>query len=103
MTGGEDVEREFEHRLTETEERSKSNTHRLDDLERRQTDLEKLVATVAVMAERVKNVEGKVDGISADVKTLKGKPAKQWEQLTGQIVTLIVAALVGFVLAKLGI
>lgn len=97
------MEREFEHRLTETEERSKSNTHRLEEIERRQTNLEKLVSTVAVMAERVTNVEGKVDEIKADVKTLKGKPAKQWEQLTGQIVTLIVAALVGFILAKIGL
>ena len=97
------MEREFEHRLTEAEERSKSNTHRIDDMERRQASLEKLVSSVAVMAERVNNVEGKVDEIKADVKTLKGKPAKQWENLTSQIVTLIVAALVGFILAKIGI
>lgn len=97
------MEREFEHRLTEAEERSKSNMHRLDDMERRQTNLEKLVSSVAVMAERVNNVEGKVDEIKADVKSLKLKPAKQWENLTSQIVTLLVAALVGFILAKIGI
>ena len=39
---------DFEHekRLTEVEERSKSNSHRLDDVEKRQDDLEELVSTV---------------------------------------------------------
>lgn len=97
------MEIEYEHRLTGVEERSKSNTKRLDAVEKRQDDLEKLVSTVAVLVEKMQSLENNIVEIKQDVKTLKGKPAKQWEQLTGQIVTLIVAALVGFVLAKIGI
>ena len=40
----------IEHRLTEVEARSKSNMHRLDDVEKRQANLDKLVAAVEVLA-----------------------------------------------------
>ena len=96
------MEREFEHRLTEAEARSKSNVHRLDEIEKRVLVLESQSATVAVLAERMKNVETNVEEIKGDVKSIKGKPAKRWESLVSQIVTLVVAALVGVVLAKLG-
>lgn len=97
------MEREFEHRLTEVEARSKSNKHRLDEVESRQDDLDKLVSTVAVLAEREKNVESNVEEIKDDVKSLKSKPAKRWESLVTQIITILVAAVAGFVLAKLGL
>ena len=50
---------DFEHekRLTEVEERTKSNTHRIDDLEKRQDNLDELVGTVKVLAVLEENVE----------------------------------------------
>ena len=92
-----------ERRLTEVEERSKSNTHRIDDIEKKQGDLSELVGTVKVLATREENVENDVKEIKEDVKTLTSKPAKRWESLMSQIITLIVAAVVGFVLAKIGL
>ncbi|MBQ8249067.1 MAG: hypothetical protein IJY93_04195 [Clostridia bacterium] len=97
------MEREFEHRLTEVEARSKSNVHRLDEIERRVGVLESQSATVAVLAERMKNVETNVEEIKGDVKSIKGKPGKRWESLVSQIITLLVAAIAGFILAKLGL
>ena len=93
---------EHEHRLTEVEERTKSNTHRIDDLERRQDNLDELVSTVKVLAVREENVESDVKEIKTDVKNLADKPAKRWESLVGTVLTTIVAAVVGFLLAKLG-
>ena len=37
---------DYEHRLTEVEQRSKSNTKRLDEVEARQNDLDKLTTSV---------------------------------------------------------
>lgn len=93
---------EHEKRLTEVETRSKSNTHRLDEVERRQSNLEKLVGTVEVLAVREGNVENDVKEIKSDVKRLASKPAKRWESLVDKIISLIVAGVVGFILAKLG-
>ena len=96
------MEREFEHRITEVESRSKSNVHRLDALEKRQDDLEKLVSTVAVLAERMKSVENNVEEINKEVKTLNGKSGKKWDNLVNQIIGIVVAAVAGFILAKFG-
>ena len=97
------MEKEIEHRLTEVEARSRSNKHRLDEVEARQNDLDKLVSTVAVLAEREKNVESNVEEIRDDVKSLKSKPGKRWESLVTQIITIVVAAVAGFILAKIGL
>lgn len=94
---------EFEHRLTTVEDRSQSNTKRLDDMEKRQDDLDELVSTVKVLAVREENVENDVKEIKTDVKSLASKPAKRWDNLVNQIITIVVAAIAGFVLAKFGL
>ncbi len=96
------MEIKFEHRLTEVEARSKSNSHRLDEMEKRQDNLDDLVGTVKVLADREERVEDDVKEIKADVKSIASKPAKRWDNLINQIVTLIVAAIAGFILAKIG-
>jgi predicted nucleic acid-binding Zn-ribbon protein len=94
---------EYEHRLTVVEDRSKSNSHRLDDVEKKQDDLSELVGTVKVLATREEAVESDVKEIKADVKSMASKPAKRWESLVSQLITLVVAAVVGFILAKIGL
>ena len=94
---------EMEHRLTVVEDRSKSNTHRLDELEKRQDDLDELVGTVKVLAVREEAVESDVKEIKNDVKTLTSKPGQRWDNLVSQIITIIIAAVAGFVLAKIGL
>lgn len=94
---------EHERRLTEVEERSKSNSHRLDDLEKRQDNLDKLVTTVNVLATKEENIENTVDEVRCDVKTLINKPAKKWDGLIDKIIMTIAAAVIGFILAKIGL
>lgn len=97
------MEREYEHRLTEVEERSKSNQHRLDTMEKRQDALEELTSTVKVLAVREEAVESDVKEIKNDVKGLASKPGKRWDNLVTQVIGIIVAAIVGFLLAKIGL
>jgi predicted nucleic acid-binding Zn-ribbon protein len=97
------MEISIEHRLTEVEERSKSNSHRLDDMEKRQDNLDDLVSTVKVLAVREEKVESDVKEIKSDVKSLTSKPAKRWDSLVNQLITIVVAAIAGFILAKLGL
>ena len=94
---------EHERRLTEVEERSKSNSHRLDDVEKRQDNLDELVGTVKALAVREENVEIDVKEIKTDVKTLTNKSAKRWDGLVDKIILTIAAAIVGFILAKFGL
>jgi hypothetical protein len=95
-------EKDIEHRLTEVEARSKSNAHRLDEMEKRQDNLDELVTTVKVLAVREEAVESDVKEIKSDVKALTGKSGQMWDNLVKQAVTALVAAVVGFILAQIG-
>lgn len=92
-----------EHRLTEVEDRSKSNTKRIDEMEKRQDNLDELVGTVKVLADREERIESDVREIKSDLKEVTNKPAKRWDSLVTQVITLVVAAVVGFLLAKIGL
>ena len=94
---------EQEHdRLTRVEDRSKSNTHRIESLEKRQNDTEKLVTSVAIIAEKQKDMEGDVKEMKCDVKKLIEKPAKRWEGVVEKVLYTVVGAVVAYLLAKAG-
>ena len=59
-----------EHRLTAVEDRARSNTRRIEDIERRQDTLDELVASVKVLAYREQTVENDVAEIKKDVKSI---------------------------------
>ena len=63
------MENNIEHRLTEVEARAKSNTKRLDEVEKRQDDLDDLVTTVKVLATREENVGVTSKRLSGMLKT----------------------------------
>ena len=94
---------DYEHRLTEVEDRSKSNTKRLDDMEKRQDNLDDLVGTVKVLADREERIESDVREIKTDLKEVTNKPAKRWDNLVTQVIGILIAAVVGFLLAKIGL
>lgn len=97
------MEREFEHRLTAVEDRAKSNTIRLDDMEKRQDNLDELVGTVKVLAVREEQVESDVKEIKADVKEIASKPAKKWDGFVDKVVWAVAAAVIAYLLSKIGL
>jgi hypothetical protein len=97
------MDMEHERRLTEVEDRAESNQRRIAKLEERQDNLDELVGTVKVLAVREENVESDVKEIKKDVKSLTDKPGQRWEALITQIIAVVVAAVVGFLLAKVGL
>lgn len=103
LMGGDVVDMEYEHRLTAVEGRSKSNQHRLDEMEKRQDDQEKLISTVAVLASEQKTIQSDVKEIKGDVKNLTSKPGKRWDNLINQVISILIAAVAGFLLAKFGL
>lgn len=94
---------DHEKRLTEVETRCKSNSHRLDEVEKRQDNLDDLVSTVKVLAVREEAVESNVKEIKSDVKSLTNKSGQRWDGLVDKIIMIIVSAVVGFILARIGL
>lgn len=65
--------------------------------------LNSLEQSDAVQKEQYSTILSKLDALSAQVQALEAKPAKRWESLVGQIIGLVVAALVGLAVAKIGL
>lgn len=94
---------DHERRLTEVEERSKSNSHRLDNVEQKQSEFGDLVSSIKELAVREQTVENDVKEIKTDVKNLTGKSGKRWDSVIDRIITAIATALVAYFLARFGL
>lgn len=94
---------ELIERVTEADSRSKSNTHRLDEMEKRQDDLDELVSSVKVLAVREEAVERDVKEIKNDVKNLSSRSGKRWDAIVDKLIWAVLAAIVAFLLGRLGL
>lgn len=83
--------------------RCKSNTHRINDLEEDNRALHQLATSVEVLATKQETIEENVNEIKNDVKSLKAIPASRWEAVVKGVITALIAGLIGFALAKLGV
>lgn len=96
-------ELDFEHRLTETEQRSKSNTRRLDKLEESTEAINRMAISIEKMATKQDTMNGNITKLTEDVETLKAEPGKRWKFVIEKAIYFVVAAVVGFILAKVGL
>ena len=102
MTTEERVTEVAQH-VEKIDQRCKSNTHRIDEMQGDLKNLTDLTASVKVLATKQENVESDVREIKTDVKALTEKPAKRWDAVVAAIVTALVAGLVGWALARAGL
>lgn len=89
--------------LTQHDGDIKRHEGRIKELERRQDDLDSIVNAVAVMKADQDHIKTDVGEIKTKVNNLASIPAKRWESLIGQIITILVAALFGFLLSRIGL
>lgn len=94
---------DHERRLTAVEDRCKSNSHRLEAVEQNQKALDSIATSVAVMAEKQKNISDKVDTIDEKVDTLEQKPGKRWDSLVDKLLLVAGTAILTWLLAKAGV
>lgn len=96
-------EAEFAAKLAEVDSRSKSNTHRLDKLEETTEAINSLAVSMKELATEQKSMSKSVDKLTADVETLKAEPGKRWKFVIEKAIYFVVAAVVGFILARVGL
>ena len=90
-------------KIAEIEARSKSNTHRINDLEEDNRALHTLATAVEVLATKQETIEANVSEIKEDVKSLKAIPGGKWEALVKTILTALAGGLVAYALFRLGL
>lgn len=89
--------------LADIQQRTHSNTRRIEVLEKGQADLNQLVTSVALIAQKQEQMEDGIEEIKADVKSLTQKPAKRWEAVVEIVFKVVLTALITAALIKLGI
>ncbi len=90
-------------RLAEVEQRCRSNTRRIDALERKEEVLQRLATAVEVLASEQKHLQENIDRMSGKIDAIEKKPAKYWEKVMEKAVTVLVTAVITFLLAQLGV
>ena len=86
----------LEVKVTEIDQRSKSNVKRLDKMEARQDEQDKIVTAIATLDTRMGGVESDVTEIKSDVKELAAKPGKRWDAVIAALITGAVGLLLGY-------
>ena len=94
---------DFAEKLATLEQRSKSNTHRLDELDAWRKDQSALISSVATLASEQKHIKSDVEEIKTDVKSLTGKSGKRWDAMADKLVWAALAAVMTFLLGRLGL
>lgn len=85
------------------EERFNCLSQRIEAMENRQKDMEDLISSVAVLAQRMGTVENNVSEIRGNVRTLMEKPGKRWDSVIEKTLLVVVGAVVAWLLAQAGI
>ena len=94
---------EHERRLTSVEQRSKSNTHRIEKLEESTEAITRLATSMEVMVGKQEQVAETVEKLDGKVTALEQKPAKRVDSLVDKIIWAICAAVITFLLARIGL
>lgn len=94
---------EFVERLTQVEGKAERNEGRIKKLETETTALQQLTASVSSLAAREERVESDVKEIKADVKSLAAKPGKRYDDLMDKVIWAVAAAVIAFILGRIGL
>ena len=89
--------------LKEIEQRSKSNTKRLDEHDKKLNELSDVYIALTKVNDKVDNIDTDVTEIKADIKDIKSKPSKRLDQIIGYILSALIGGLIGYILLKLGL
>ena len=97
------MDKEYIERLVEVDQRSKSNTKRLDTVEGRVEDIHNLTLSINQIATEVKAMREELNKVDKRLLTLEEKPSKRMDTIWGNIVSALIGGLIGYFLLKLGL
>jgi hypothetical protein len=90
---------EISVKLTEVDQRSKSNTNRIDKLEQSATALSELTTAIKVMATKQDYIADKVDSLDAKVTEIECKPGRRWDGLVDKLIYAAAGAFIVWLLS----
>jgi hypothetical protein len=88
--------------ITAVQERSKSNSHRIENLEQNARLLNKMVTAIEVLATQQKTVAEHVEKIDLKVTKIEQSPIKKLSTVIGYILAALCSAGAGWLFGTLG-
>ena len=90
-----------EQRISAVEESAKSAHKRLDELISLNDSVKNLAISTAKMAEQMKTLTDNSDKMDEKLSALELKPGKRWEAVVGQVIQLLLAGAIGYLMSQL--
>ena len=88
-------------RLAEVDQRGKSNSHRIDDLEKRADTLQELTTSVKLLAANMGRMASEQMKQGDRLTALEKQPGERWNSMTRTIFTSAVSTLSGMLVGAL--
>lgn len=82
-------------KLAEVDQRGKSNSHRIDDLEKRADTLQELTTSVKLLASNMERMASEQIKQGERLTALEKQPAERWNNMTRTIFTTVISTLTG--------
>lgn len=99
---------DVEHRITEVEQRAKSNSHRLDKLEPIVDEIHTMSNTMVQLVQEVKHtneavvsLDEKVDRMDSRVDDMERAPGREWSSARRALVSAVTGGIVTFLITGL--
>ena len=89
--------------LAEADQRSKSNGHRLDKLEKQTEAIHRMAVSMERMAAKQDTMNENMTTLTGKVEALEAEPGKKWKAVTEKVLGAVAAAAAGFLLAQVGL
>lgn len=97
------MELNHEHRLTQVEDRCKSNQHRIEQLEERTETMNALATNMELLARDLSDMSKAVEDLCKKITAIESKPAKRWEGIVDKAIMVTVGAVLALVFGKIGL
>jgi Flp pilus assembly protein TadB len=93
----------IEHRLTEVEQRAKSNTNRLNEHDEILKSNSEMIGAIKELATEVKYMRGDLNETVERLNKLEGKDGDKWDKFKWLIVTGLVTLILGYLAVSVGL
>ena len=94
---------QLEHRLSDVENRSKSNTKRIDKLEESTEAINNLATSMQVIVVKQEQINTNVQKLDTKVESLEAKPGKRYESIVEKMLLVVASAVITYILSHLGL
>ena len=99
----EDQKLDFEHRLTEVEDRSKSNTIRLNEHDEAIKENSELIVAIKELAIETKYMREELNETVERLNKLENRDDGKWDKFKWLLVSALVTIIIGFIAVQLGL